>query len=94
MVIEVKLLDGGSTPDPLRSLYVAYRTDYSALTPMQIVERIDAGKITEAQMLAFIEERLKTGHSSPLQQVYSSSASPASAALSAINSSDTMLAST
>ena len=67
-MLEVKLLS--HSPDPLRSLYVAYRTAYSALTPQQIVERIDADKITEERMLEFIEERLKTGHASPLQQVY------------------------
>jgi len=37
---------------------------------MQIVKRIDAGTITETEMLAFIREKLQIGHSSPLQQVY------------------------
>jgi len=37
--IEVKLLS--HTSDPIRSLYVAYRTAYSALTPMQIEARIN-----------------------------------------------------
>lgn len=68
MAIEVKLLS--HSPDPIRSLYIAYRVAYSALTPMQIVERIEADKITEQEMLRFINERLETGHGSPLEQVW------------------------
>jgi thymidylate synthase (FAD) len=66
--IEVKLLD--YTRDPIKSLYVAYRTAYSALTPMQIISRIDSEKITRQQMLDFIEKRMETGHASPLEQVW------------------------
>lgn len=66
--IEVKLLD--HTSDPIRSLYVAYRTAYSALTPMQIVQRIESDRITREQMLDFIEKRMETGHGSPLEQVW------------------------
>jgi thymidylate synthase (FAD) len=66
--IEVKLLD--HTTDPVRALYIAYRTAYSALTPMQINARIDDERITRAQMLDFIEKRLQTGHASPLEQVW------------------------
>ena len=66
--IEVKLLDHSS--DPIRSLYVAYRTAYSALTPMQIEARIGDERITRAQMLDFILKRLETGHASPLEQVW------------------------
>ena len=66
--IEVKLLD--HTSDPIRSLYVAYRTAYSALTPMQIETRIDDERITREQMLDFIEKRMQTGHASPLEQVW------------------------
>jgi thymidylate synthase (FAD) len=66
--IEVKLLDHSS--DPIRSLYVAYRTAYSALTPMQIEERISDERITREQMLDFIAKRLETGHASPLEQVW------------------------
>ena len=65
--IEVKLL--GHSPDPIRSLYLAYRTAYSALTPLQIDDRIEDERITRETMLEFIEERLKTGHASPLEQV-------------------------
>src|SRR5487761_1667242 len=68
MTIQVRLLD--HTHDPLRSLYVAYRTCYSALTPIQIVERIDDGRISQEQMQVFIEDRLQTGHASPLEQVW------------------------
>src|SRR5687767_6264225 len=66
--IEVKLLDHSS--DPIRSLYVAYRTAYSSLTPMQIERRIDDDRITRETMLDFIEKRLETGHASPLEQVW------------------------
>lgn len=66
--IRVKLLD--HTKDPIRSLYLAYRTAYSALTPEQIDERIETERITRAQMLEFIEKRLETGHSSPLEQCW------------------------
>ncbi len=66
--IEVKLLD--HTTDPIRSLYIAYRTAYSSLTPMQIDRRIRDERITGEQMLDFIEKRMETGHSSPLEQVW------------------------
>jgi thymidylate synthase (FAD) len=66
--IEVKLL--GHSPDPIRSLYLAYRTAYSALTPLQIDARIEDERITRETMLEFIEKRLETGHASPLEQVW------------------------
>ncbi|HWC30528.1 MAG TPA: FAD-dependent thymidylate synthase [Dehalococcoidia bacterium] len=66
--IEVKLLD--HTSDPIRSLYMAYRVAYSALTPIQIEQRIGDERITRDQMLEFIEKRLETGHASPLEQVW------------------------
>jgi thymidylate synthase (FAD) len=66
--IEVKLLD--HTSDPIRSLYMAYRVAYSALTPIQIEARIGDDRITREQMLEFIEKRLETGHASPLEQVW------------------------
>src|SRR5437764_6191210 len=68
MPINVRLLD--HTSDPTRSLYVAYRTAYSALSPQTIVDRIAAEKITREQMLDFIEKRLETGHASPLEHVW------------------------
>ena len=68
MAIQVKLLD--HTRDPIRSLYVAFRTAYSSLTPQQIVERAEDERISREEMLEFIERRLETGHSSPLEQVW------------------------
>jgi thymidylate synthase (FAD) len=68
MTINVRLLD--HTSDPIRSLYLAYRTAYSALTPQAISDRIDTEKITRQQMLEFIEKRLETGHASPLEHVW------------------------
>ncbi|MCK9518489.1 MAG: FAD-dependent thymidylate synthase [Dehalococcoidia bacterium] len=67
-MIQVTLIS--HTEDPIRSLYMAYRTCYSQLTPQQVFARIDDERITREQMTGFIEERLKTGHSSPLEQVW------------------------
>jgi thymidylate synthase (FAD) len=67
MTIQVTLIS--HSPEPMRSLYMAYRTCYSQLTPKQILSRIDDDRITDAQMRQFIEERLKTGHASPLEQI-------------------------
>ena len=66
-MIAVTLLS--HSPDPMRSLYMAYRTCYSQLTPQQVSARIGDERITQEQMRQFIEERLKTGHASPLEQV-------------------------
>ncbi len=66
--IEVKLLD--YTKDPVQSLYLAFRTAYSSLRPTQIVRRIRDERITRAQMLAFIQEKMEIGHTSPLEQVW------------------------
>jgi thymidylate synthase (FAD) len=66
--IQVKLLD--HSHDPIRSLYVAFRTAYSSLTPQDISERIESERITRQQMLDFVEKRLQTGHASPLEQVW------------------------
>jgi thymidylate synthase (FAD) len=68
MPIQVSLLS--RSDDPIRSLYMAYRTCYSQLTPQQVAARIGDDRITDAQMRQFIEERLKTGHASPLEQVW------------------------
>ncbi len=68
MPIKVKLLD--CTQDPVRSLYLAYRTAYSSLTPIQIEARIADGRITREEMEEFIDRRLQTGHASPLEQVW------------------------
>jgi thymidylate synthase (FAD) len=67
MAIQVTLVS--HSPEPMRSLYMAYRTCYSQLTPQQVLRRIDDDRITEEQMRGFIEERLKTGHASPLEQI-------------------------
>jgi thymidylate synthase (FAD) len=68
MPIQVKLLD--HSQDPIKSLYIAYRTAYSSLTPMQIDKRAEDGRISREQMLEFVERRLQTGHASPLEQVW------------------------
>ena len=68
MAIEVTLLS--HSEDPMRSLYMAYRTCYSQLTPQQVAARIEDERIPREKMHAFIVERLKTGHASPLEQVW------------------------
>jgi len=68
MPIQVTLIS--HSEDPMRSLYMAYRTCYSQLTPQQVLRRVEDDRITVDQMRSFIEERLKTGHASPLEQVW------------------------
>ena len=68
MAIQVTLLS--HTEDPLRSLYMAFRTCYSQLTPQRVAKKIEEDSITREEMTRFIEERLKTGHASPLEQVH------------------------
>jgi len=65
--MEVKLIDYAKSP--LEKLYAAFRTCYSADTPIEIWQKIEAEKISHEQIRAFIGERLKTGHASPLEQV-------------------------
>ena len=68
MPIQVALIH--HTPDPIRSLYMAYRVCYSALTPQQVLDRIADERISHEAMLKFVEARLLTGHMSPLEQVH------------------------
>ena len=65
--MQVKLIDYASAP--LEKLYAAFRTCYSADTPIEIWEKIEAEKISHEKIREFITERLKTGHASPLEQV-------------------------
>jgi thymidylate synthase (FAD) len=65
--MEVRLIDHAH--DPFEKLYGAYRTCYSSETPAEIWEKIRSEKISKERIRAFIGERLKTGHASPLEQV-------------------------
>ncbi len=67
MALEVTLIDHAR--DPLAKLYGAYRTCYTPKTPREVWSEIGEGRITAAQIREFIQERLKTGHASPLEQV-------------------------
>lgn len=49
---------------------MAYRVCYSSLTPQQVLNRIDDERISQEVMADFVAERLKTGHTSPLEQVW------------------------
>jgi thymidylate synthase (FAD) len=65
--VEVKLI--GSTEDPVKTLYMAFRVCYSATEPSTVLEMINNEKITRDQMMEFLEKRLETGHTSPLRQI-------------------------
>ena len=65
--MQVKLID--YSLNPLEKLYAAFRTCYSPKTPIEIWEEINRGSIPKEKIKDFIEERLKTGHSSPLEQI-------------------------
>jgi len=65
--MEVRLIDYAAMP--LEKLYAAFRTCYSAETPIEIWDKIRTGKIGRDKIREFIGERLKTGHASPLEQV-------------------------
>src|SRR5437764_1143109 len=65
---DVKLLD--HAPDPVRTIYIAFRTCYSALSPQKIWRRIEDGRITREEMLQFIGKWLRTGHTSPRTHVW------------------------
>jgi thymidylate synthase (FAD) len=65
--MEVKLIDYASAP--LEKLYAAFRTCYSSETPIEIWNKINQGKLDSQKIRDFIKERLKTGHTSPLEQV-------------------------
>ncbi len=67
MALEVTLIDYAR--DPLTKLYGAYRTCYTPKTPREVWEEVGTGRIPKEQIRSFIQERLKTGHASPLEQV-------------------------
>lgn len=57
--------------DPLEKLYGAYRTCYTKHTPREVWEKLrdDQAADKHRDVRAFVQERLKTGHVSPLEQV-------------------------
>jgi thymidylate synthase (FAD) len=65
--MQVKLIDYARAP--MEKLYAAFRTCYSADTPIEIWEKIESQKISRDKIREFIGERLKTGHASPLEQI-------------------------
>jgi thymidylate synthase (FAD) len=65
--MQVRLIDFANAP--MEKLYAAFRTCYSADTPLEIWEKIETQKISREKIREFIGERLKTGHASPLEQV-------------------------
>ena len=67
MPLEVTLIDHAR--DPLQKLYGAYRTCYTPKTPAEVWDEIRDGRIPAEKIREFVQERLKTGHASPLEQV-------------------------
>jgi thymidylate synthase (FAD) len=65
--MQVRLIDYAQAP--LEKLFAAFRTCYSADTPIEIWQKIEAEKIGHDRIREFVSERLKTGHASPLEQV-------------------------
>ena len=59
-----------SSPHTFDSLYLSYRVSASRLTPYAMRERIRSEKVTDADKHAFIERRMRVGHTSPLEQVW------------------------
>lgn len=65
--MQVTLIDYAK--DPLEKLYAAFRVCYSQESPQEIWGKIASERISKEQIRQFVEERLKTGHASPLEQV-------------------------
>jgi thymidylate synthase (FAD) len=65
--MDVNLIDYAQ--DPLSKLYGAYRTCYTQKTPREVWEEIAEGKTAPEVIRKFVQERLATGHVSPLEQV-------------------------
>ena len=62
--MDVVLIDIAN--DPLSKLYGAYRTCYTPKTPREVWEDIRSGSTPKEK---FVDDRLRTGHVSPLEQV-------------------------
>jgi len=67
MSLEVMLIDYAR--DPLNKLYGAFRTCYTPKTPAEVWAEMRDERIAPQAVRDFIRERLKTGHTSPLEQV-------------------------
>src|ERR1043166_4551727 len=65
--MDVVLIDLAN--DPLSKLYGAYRTCYTPKTPREVWEDISSGSTPKEKIAQFVEDRLRTGHVSPLEQV-------------------------
>src|SRR3954465_10080212 len=65
--MDVVLIDIAN--DPLSKLYGAYRTCYTPKTPREVWEDIASGSTPKEKIAQFVEDRLRTGHVSPLEQV-------------------------
>jgi thymidylate synthase (FAD) len=72
-MLDVVLIDYAR--DPLEKLYGAYRTCYTTKTPREVWMDVSSSNTVEEKVTkqkeikTFVQERLKTGHVSPLEQV-------------------------
>lgn len=66
--MEVRLLE--HTPDPLKSIYVAFRGDYSHKPFHVIWDEVEREQVPREEMIEFAERRLEVRHVSPLYQVH------------------------
>src|SRR3954467_467900 len=65
--MDVVLIDIAN--DPLSKLYGAYRTCYTPKTPREDWEDISSGSTPKEKIAQFVDNRPRTGHVSPLEQV-------------------------
>src|SRR5256885_974420 len=65
--MDVVLIDIAN--DPLSKLYGRYRTCYTPKTPREVWEDIRSGSTPKEKIAQFVDDRLRTGHVSPLEQV-------------------------
>ncbi len=59
----------GCTEDPIAVIYSAFRICYSRDDAAETWKKIHSGEISAEVMQTFVEEKLGTGHTSPLRQV-------------------------
>lgn len=59
----------GCTKDPVEVIYSAFRICYSRDNAIEMWDKIRSGAISKETMYKFVEEKIGTGHTSPLRQV-------------------------
>ncbi|MDH5561536.1 MAG: FAD-dependent thymidylate synthase [Deltaproteobacteria bacterium] len=67
---ELKVSFLGCTKDPVAVTYSAFRICYSKDDAAETWRKINEGEITRESMEKFVNEKLGTGHTSPLRQIH------------------------